>query len=48
MNNPKQILWTDLNSAPPKNYLWQKKDGIYETEIEGNTYYEYNPNGGNN
>lgn len=29
MNNPKQILWTDLNSEPPKNYLWQKEDGIY-------------------
>ena len=35
MNNPKQILWTDLNSAPPKNYLWQKEDGIY-TNVNGN------------
>lgn len=34
MNNLKQILWTDPNSAPPKNYLWQKKDGIY-TFING-------------
>lgn len=35
MNNPKQILWTDLNSAPPKNYLWQKEDGIY-VNVGGN------------
>ena len=34
MNNLKQILWTDPNSVPPKNYLWQKKDGIY-TFING-------------
>lgn len=35
MNNPKQILWTDLNSIPPKNYLWQKEDGIYAC-VNGN------------
>ena len=33
--NPKQILWTDTNSAPPSNYLWQKEDGIY-TFVNGN------------
>lgn len=29
MSNLKQTLWLDENSAPPVNYLWQKKDGIY-------------------
>lgn len=35
MSNPKQILWTDTNSMPPHNYLWQKEDGIY-TFVNGN------------
>ena len=35
MSNLKEILWTDPNSAPPKNYLWQKKDGIYTFTSSG-------------
>ncbi len=23
-------MWGDLNSVPPRNYLWNREDGIYK------------------
>lgn len=41
MKKIKEILWRDLNSAPPINYIWVKGDKAYKFNIGRHLWEEH-------